>query len=55
MGNSPSMKEPLITFDEIYAKNKTYSYVEEEHTLCDDTCGFIAAIIGNILCCCFNN
>ena len=57
MNISPAIKEPFITFDEVYATNKKYNYVENEDTSCADmydTCGCIMAAIGSLFCCCFN-
>lgn len=55
MDNSPSIKEPFVTFDDVYAPNKKYSYVENEHSSCNDVYGCIIVVIGCIFCGCFNN
>ncbi len=55
MYNPPSIKEPFVTFDDVYAPNKKYSYVENEDTSCYDTCGCIMMTISSVFCCCFNN
>jgi hypothetical protein len=58
MNSSPTIKEPFVTFDDVYAPNKKYSYGENEHSSCNDifdTCGCIMVVIGGIFCGCFNN
>ena len=55
MDSSPPIKEPFVTFDDVYATNKKYNYGGNEDTSCSDLCGCIIVAIGNLFCCCFYN